>query len=62
MDKTQEWCLVLTVWTQSTISERQAYVEYLLERLELKDPAQRFASARKLLYIAQGTSNIVRLI
>ncbi|CAG8463924.1 2635_t:CDS:2 [Ambispora gerdemannii] len=42
-------------WTKCTISERRTYVEYLLETLELKDPQRRFSSARKILYIAQGT-------
>ncbi|CAG8581585.1 6314_t:CDS:10 [Diversispora eburnea] len=42
-------------WINSTISERRTCIEYLLETLELKDPAKRFSSARKLLYIAQGT-------
>ncbi|CAG8543605.1 17227_t:CDS:10 [Cetraspora pellucida] len=42
-------------WTICTMSERRVYIEYLLETLELKDPEKRFLSAKKLLYIAQGT-------
>ncbi|CAG8570418.1 9115_t:CDS:10 [Funneliformis caledonium] len=42
-------------WTTCTISERRTYIEYLLETLELKDPEKRFCTAKKLLYIAQGT-------
>ncbi|RIA96253.1 hypothetical protein C1645_872211 [Glomus cerebriforme] len=42
-------------WTTCTISERRTYIEYLLETLELKDPDKRFLTAKKLLYIAQGT-------
>ncbi|RIB07133.1 hypothetical protein C2G38_2252816 [Gigaspora rosea] len=42
-------------WTTCTMSERRVYIEYLLETLELKDPEKRFLSAKKLLYIAQGT-------
>jgi len=41
-------------WTTCTISERRTYIEYLLELLELQDPAKRFATTRRLLYIAQG--------
>ncbi|KAG9294797.1 hypothetical protein G9A89_008489 [Geosiphon pyriformis] len=43
------------LWTTSVPSERITYIEYLLDALELKDPEKRFAAARKLLYIAQGT-------
>ncbi|RGB36108.1 hypothetical protein C1646_697859 [Rhizophagus diaphanus] len=42
-------------WATCTISERRTYIEYLLETLELKDPDKRFLTAKKLLYIAQGT-------
>jgi hypothetical protein len=47
--------LLELAWTTCTISERRTYIEYLLETLELKDPDKRFLTAKKLLYIAQGT-------
>ncbi|RUP44944.1 N1221-like protein-domain-containing protein [Jimgerdemannia flammicorona] len=48
-------CVISESWTKCTLSERRVYVEYLLEQLELKDAEKRLATARRLVYIAQGS-------
>ncbi|KIJ37340.1 hypothetical protein M422DRAFT_69303 [Sphaerobolus stellatus SS14] len=42
-------------WTKSSLTERKAHVERLLESLEHKDAEIRFTNARRLFYILQGT-------
>ncbi|CEL63764.1 Striatin-interacting protein 1 homolog OS=Danio rerio GN=strip1 PE=1 SV=1 [Rhizoctonia solani AG-1 IB] len=42
-------------WTKSSVADRKAYVELLLESLEHRDAEKRFVNARRLLYILQGT-------
>ncbi|KAF8743094.1 hypothetical protein RHS02_02614, partial [Rhizoctonia solani] len=42
-------------WTKSSLSERKAHIELLLESLEHRDAEKRFVNARRLLYILQGT-------
>ncbi|KAG8956756.1 Factor arrest protein 11 [Tulasnella sp. 424] len=42
-------------WIKSTVAQRRSYVEVLLESLEHKDAEIRFANARRLLYVLQGT-------
>ncbi|GJJ69162.1 hypothetical protein EMPS_01508 [Entomortierella parvispora] len=41
-------------WQNSTVSERKAYAEYLLDFLDQKSEASRLSGARQLIYIAQG--------
>ncbi|KAG0055699.1 Factor arrest protein 11 [Gryganskiella cystojenkinii] len=41
-------------WQKSTVSERKAYAEYLLDFLDQKSDAIRFSGAKQLIYIAQG--------
>ncbi|KAG8741707.1 Factor arrest protein 11, partial [Ceratobasidium sp. 428] len=42
-------------WTKSSLADRKAHVELLLESLEHRDAEKRFVNARRLLYILQGT-------
>ncbi|KAG9092878.1 Factor arrest protein 11 [Ceratobasidium sp. UAMH 11750] len=42
-------------WTRSSLADRKAHVELLLESLEHRDAEKRFVNARRLLYILQGT-------
>ncbi|KAH8105930.1 N1221-domain-containing protein [Cristinia sonorae] len=42
-------------WLDSTFAQRKAHVEVLLEGLEHRDAEFRFTSARRLLYVLQGT-------
>ncbi|KAF8665597.1 hypothetical protein AX16_000054 [Volvariella volvacea WC 439] len=42
-------------WTKSTLAQRKAYVELVLECLEHRDAEIRFTNARRLFYILQGT-------
>ncbi|KAG8762882.1 Factor arrest protein 11 [Ceratobasidium sp. 423] len=42
-------------WTKSSVSDRKAHIELLLESLEHRDAEKRFVNARRLLYILQGT-------
>ncbi|KAA1466295.1 hypothetical protein DENSPDRAFT_831103 [Dentipellis sp. KUC8613] len=42
-------------WINSSFERRKAHVELLLESLEHKDAVIRFANARRLLYVLQGT-------
>ncbi|TFY81816.1 hypothetical protein EWM64_g2205 [Hericium alpestre] len=42
-------------WLKSSFQARKAHVELLLESLEHKDAVIRFANARRLLYVLQGT-------
>lgn len=46
---------VLVEWTKSSLADRKAHVELLLESLEHRDAEKRFVNARRLLYILQGT-------
>ena len=41
-------------WIESTIGQRKAHVERLLEGLEHRDAEFRFTNARRLLYVLQG--------
>ncbi|KAJ3190583.1 Factor arrest protein 11 [Irineochytrium annulatum] len=41
-------------WKNESDSEREAYVLLLLECLELRNPEERYAAAKRLLYISQG--------
>lgn len=41
-------------WQKSTLSEREAYIEYLLDFLDQKDDQSRLSVAQQLIYIAQG--------
>ncbi|TPX72278.1 hypothetical protein SpCBS45565_g00494 [Spizellomyces sp. 'palustris'] len=43
-----------TVWASASAKVRRDYIGLLLERLELRDPEERYTAAKKLLYIAQG--------
>jgi len=45
-----------TEWTTASASERKLYVISLLENLEHQDSYTRYATARRLLYLLQGTS------
>ncbi|KAH9819906.1 hypothetical protein DFH28DRAFT_954711 [Melampsora americana] len=42
-------------WTEADPKLQKSYIIHLLDRLEDKDPEIRFDSARRILYIAQGT-------
>ncbi|TFK74417.1 hypothetical protein BDN72DRAFT_812821 [Pluteus cervinus] len=42
-------------WTKSSPAQRRAHVELLLESLEHRDAEIRFANARRLFYVLQGT-------
>ncbi|EGF99548.1 uncharacterized protein MELLADRAFT_94239 [Melampsora larici-populina 98AG31] len=42
-------------WTEAEPKLQKSYIIHLLDRLEDKDPEIRFDSARRILYIAQGT-------
>ncbi|KAF9909840.1 Factor arrest protein 11 [Lobosporangium transversale] len=42
------------VWQKSSVSEREAYAEYLLDFLDQKDDASRLSVAQQLIYISQG--------
>ncbi|KAG0361878.1 Factor arrest protein 11 [Gamsiella multidivaricata] len=41
-------------WQKSTVSEREAYAEYLLNFLDQKDDTSRLSVAQQLIYISQG--------
>ncbi len=45
-----------TEWTSTSPSQRKLYVVSLLENLEHQDSFMRYATARRLLYLLQGTS------
>ena len=45
-----------TEWTGTSPSQRKMYVVSLLENLEHQDSFMRYATARRLLYLLQGTS------
>jgi hypothetical protein len=47
-----------TEWTKSSVADRKAHVELLLESLEHRDAEKRFVNARRLLYILQGVKII----
>ncbi|KAG6832892.1 hypothetical protein H0H92_004776 [Tricholoma furcatifolium] len=42
-------------WTKAPLSQRKVHVEFLLESLEHCDSEIRFANARRLFYVLQGT-------
>lgn len=42
-------------WIKSSIAQRKAHIEFLLESLEHRDAEIRFTNARRLLYVLQGT-------
>lgn len=41
-------------WIKSSVAQRKAHVEVLLEGLEHRDASTRFTNARRLLYVLQG--------
>ncbi|KAF9346808.1 Factor arrest protein 11 [Mortierella sp. NVP85] len=41
-------------WQKSSVTEREAYTEYLLDFLDQKDDQSRLSVAQQLIYIAQG--------
>lgn len=41
-------------WIESSVAQRKAHIEILLESLEHRDAEIRFANARRLLYVLQG--------
>lgn len=43
-------------WQKSTLSEREAHAEFLLNFLDQKSDSSRLSVAHQLLYISQGTS------
>ena len=49
-------CDIPTEWTSldTTIAQRKAHVEVLLEGLEHRDAEIRFTNARRLFYVLQG--------
>lgn len=47
---------VFLVWIESSVAQRKAHVEVLLESLEHRDAEIRFTNARRLLYVLQGAS------
>lgn len=44
-----------TAWTEADVRLKKSYLLHVLDRLEDKDPEVRFDSARRILYVAQGT-------
>lgn len=44
----------LPEWIKSSLAQRKAHIEFLLESLEHRDAEIRFTNARRLLYVLQG--------